>query len=445
MNNPEKGLPGNVDAERFVLGSVLLDDTVFDQVSILSSDDFSLEKHRRIYRRMGELQARGERIDRVTVYNELKKYGEAESCDGLSYLVSLDDGMPHIPNLDSYVRIVQEKAVLRHTIFAAQHLINRCSQAEDSAADILVDCQRTLDALSDETRKKGDWATPTEVVKNYPGGPHGFVTRKQGGIGIATPWPPVTETLGGGLHKGELLIGAGRPSMGKTVIAMQIAHKAAQNGHGVAVFSLEMSKESLTERLLCGVARVDYQKLRAGYLNGEEKDRLLSAAVDVETVPLHIDDTGARTLSAITAALRRLCAKTSIEVVVVDHLQLMKSGGNLQREQRHHQLAEILHDFKHLAGKLGVAFVVLSQLNRLCEIENRPPQLSDLKETGAAEENADVVMFVHRPERYAKNHDRADLRGHAEFIIAKQRNGPTGFKPMVFLDRFQLFECRKAV
>ena len=436
----EKGLPSSVEAERAVLGSILLEAVSFDGVSILADDEFILEKHRRIFNRMRDLHGRGERIDPISLYHELDRHGEAQACDGLGYLHDLTDGIPRIPNLDGHIRILQEKAVLRRAIYAAEQLMNRCLQAEDSAGDILLDAQKTLDALSNGTQKHGEWVTPTDVVRNYPGGAHGFVTRKQGGVGIATPWAPITETLGGGLHGGDLFLVAGRPSMGKSVAGVQLAYNAAKTGHGAAVFSLEMSKESLTERLLCGIARVDYQKLRAGYLNQSEKNRLLEAAADVESLPLWIDDTRARTIPAMLAALRKLCAKIPVEVVVVDHLQLMTSAGS-RRDQRHQELSEILHDFKHEAGKMNATFVVLSQLNRQCEIENRQPQLSDLKETGTAEEDADVVMFIHRPERYAKNHGKEDLRGHAEFIIAKQRCGPTGRKNMVFLDSIQKFEC----
>jgi replicative DNA helicase len=436
----EKSLPCNLDAERMVLGSILLDAASFDGVSILTDADFSLEKHRRIFCRMRDLHGRAERIDPIAVYNELDRHGEAQACDGLGYLHDLTEGIPQIPNLDGYIRIVQEKGILRRAIFAMQHLMNRCLRAEESSGDILLAAQKTLDALSDGTQKHGEWITPTEVVRNYPGGVHQFVSRKQGGVGIATPWEPITETLGGGLHPGDLFLVAGRPSMGKSIIGMSLAYHAAKTGCGAAVFSLEMSKESLTERLLCGIAGVDSQRLRAGYLTATEKNRLLEAAADLETLPLWIDDTRARTVPAITAALRKLCAKHSIAVVVIDHLQLMTSSAK-KRDQRNQELSEILHEFKHESGKLNATFVVLSQLNRQCEIENRVPQLSDLKETGAAEEDADVVMFVHRPERYAKNHNREDLCGHAEFIIAKQRCGPTGLKSMVFLGGIQKFEC----
>lgn len=215
--------------------------------------------------------------------------------------------------------------MLRRTIFAAQHLMNRCLVAEESAGEILLTCQKTLDALADGQQQRGEWITPVEVITNYPGGVHAFVTRKQGGVGIATPWLPVTETLGGGLHKGELFIIAGRPSMGKSIAGMQIAHRAAAEGHTAAVISLEMSKESLVERLLCGIAGVDRQKLRAGYLSIEERQKLLRAAADIEPLPLSIHEKCARTIPAITAALRKLAAKRPVDVIVLDHLQLMTS------------------------------------------------------------------------------------------------------------------------
>lgn len=433
----EKGLPSNIEAEKFILGAVLLDDSVFDGAALLVPDDFSLESNRHVFRAMKTLHERGDRIDKIAVYSELERHGQQREM--LGYMADLTEGVPQVPNVEGHVRSIQEKAILRRAIFAAQHLMNQCMQPQDGPGDILLAAQKALDALVDGVQAHGDWVTPTQVVRDYPGGPWGFVARKEGGIGIATPWPPITEMLGGGLHAGDLFLVAGRPSMGKSIVGMQLAHSAAKTGSGAAVFSLEMSKESLTERLLCGLAHVDNHKLRAGYLNTTERNRLTEMAADLEALPLWVDDTRARTIPAMIAALRKLRAKHEVKVVVVDHLQLMTGR---RRDQRNQELGDILHDFKNEASKLDVTFVVLSQLNRQCEIENRQPQLSDLKETGAAEEDADVVLFIHRPERYAKNHDREDLRGHAEFIIAKQRCGPVGLKNMVFLANQQVFMCR---
>ena len=263
----EKGLPSNLDAERFVLGSILMDDSQFIQVAgTVEADDFSLEKHRCIFQRMGELSTRGERIDRVTVANELLRYNELESCDGLSYLVSLDDGLPKIFNLDSYIRIVKDKAILRRIIFTSQHLMNRCLVGEEDPEQILAGAEESLLKLG-ESRVKSSLASPKQVIEDYQGGLNAFLDPSKRIKGISTGYTKLDE-MTGGLHGGELIILAARPSMGKTALALNIAqHVATRLNQTVAVFSLEMSKESLLTRMLCATARVDSQKFRQGYLN----------------------------------------------------------------------------------------------------------------------------------------------------------------------------------
>jgi replicative DNA helicase len=226
--------------------------------------------------------------------------------------------------------------------------------------------------------------------------------------------------------------------MGKSIVGMQLAYHAAKTGHGAAFFSLEMTKENLVSRLISAVALVDYQRLRSGNLNTDERHRALRAASEIEGLPLWIDDTRARTIPAVSAALRKLQARQPVSLVIIDHVQLMKSTG--RAENRHHELSEISHALKHLAGDMAVTVVVLSQLNRECERERRRPQLSDLKETGSLEEDADVVLFIHRPERYSR--DDPSLNGVAEFIVAKQRNGPAGKRNMVFRQEYQRFDER---
>jgi replicative DNA helicase len=272
---------------------------------------------------------------------------------------------------------------------------------------------------------------------SYPGGINAFLNPPRDTVGIPTPWPGLTSALCG-LQRGDLFLVAGRPSMGKSIVGMAFAHHAATGGEGVAVFSLEMTKESLIRRLISAVGSVDAQRLQAGRLDREERRRVADAASRIEGLPLWIDDTRARTIPAITAALRKLTAKRPVRLVVIDHLQLMKGIGRL--ESRHQELSEISHSLKHLAGQFDITVVLLSQLNRECEKAARRPQLSDLRETGSLEEDADVVLFVHRPEQYNR-HDPA-LHGQAEFIIGKQRNGPTGKLSMVFLPHFQRFEDR---
>lgn len=435
MTSSEK-LPASLDAERFVLGSILLDAQCFDGIAAaLSADDFSLEKHRRIYGAMRTLQAAGENVDRVTVMHELMRVGMLESVDGICYINSLDEGLPQIINIDSYVRIVQEKATLRKAIAAAQHLINRCMTAAEESREILTDAEAVIGRLGQERQNHGQWLTPYEVVAQHP---NRFFDPPQGGDGIATPWPELTDKLCG-LHKGDLFIVAGRPSMGKSLAAIQMCQHVAENEQcGTAIFSLEMSKESIVQRMIAAAARVDAHRLRSGYTDASERERIRRAVDSFSKIPLWIDETRARTIPAVTAALRKLTAKQRVEVVVIDHLQLMHA--TRRTESRNNELGDICHSLKHIAGDFGVVIILLSQLNRQCEIENRRPQLSDLRETGDLEQDADEILFVHRPERYAKNHGREELRGYAEFILAKQRDGQTGMLKMVFLGQFQRFE-----
>jgi replicative DNA helicase len=223
--------------------------------------------------------------------------------------------------------------------------------------------------------------------------------------------------------------------MGKSIVAMQLAHHSAKHGEGVAVFSLEMTKESLVQRLIAAVGSVDAQQLRTGCLDKEERARVMEAVRAIESLPLWIDDTGARTMPAIISGLRKLMARNSIRVVVIDHMQLMKGVGRF--ESRHQELSEISHALKHLATRMEVTVILVSQLNRECEKSGRRPQLADLKETGSLEEDADIVMFVHRPEQY--NRQDRTLHGQAEFIVSKHRNGPTGKRSMLFQEEFQRF------
>ncbi len=429
-------LPASLEAERFVLGSVMLDAQCFDALeAALKGDDFSLEKHRRIYTAMRSLKAAGDPVDRVTVTHELMRLGMLDSVGGIGYVNSLDDGLPQILNIDAYVRIVQEKATLRKAIDAASHLINRCMTAAEGSQEILSDAEAVIGRLGQERQPHGQWLTPYEIFAQEP---NRFLNPPQGGGGIATPWPNLTEKLCG-LHKGDLFIVAGRPSMGKSLAAIQMCHHAAVDSEcGAAIFSLEMSKESIVQRMISASARVDSHRIRSGYIDANERERVRRAVESFSQMPLWIDETRARTIPAVTAALRKLTAKQRVDIVVIDHLQLMHS---IRRgDSRNNELGDICHSLKHLAGDFGVVMILLSQLNRQCEIENRRPQLSDLRETGDLEQDADEILFVHRPERYAKNHGREDLRGYAEFILAKQRDGQTGLLQMVFLGPYQRFE-----
>jgi replicative DNA helicase len=436
----DKGLPSNQDAERFVLGSILLDDVLFVQAAgTLEADDFSLEKHRRIFKRMGDLQDRGEKIDRITVANELMKFNELEACDGLSYLVSLDDGLPQIPNLDGYIRLVKDKALLRRIIFAGQHLMNRAMLGEEEPGEILAGAEETLLKLGDQRLKAG-LVNPHQILADYEGGINAFLDPSKRIKGISTGFAKFDE-LTGGLHGGELVILAARPSMGKTALALNMAqHVALKLKQTVAVFSLEMSKESLLTRMLCATARVDSQKFRAGYLSQEERRKLNHALHELVEAPLYIDDTPGVHLMDLHAKLRRLKAEREVKLVIIDYLQLMTGRGRF--ENRNQEVSALSRGMKLMAKELNVPMLVLSQLSRA--VENRQgdhrPQLSDLRESGSIEQDADLVGFIFREEVYRR--EREDLRGLAELIIAKQRNGPIGTVNLVFLHAQTKFENR---
>jgi replicative DNA helicase len=436
----QKGLPASPDAERLVLGAILVDESAYVQVaSLLDSDEFSLEKHRRIFLRMGEINSRGEKIDRVTLANELMKHSQLESCDGLTYLVSLDDGLPQIYNLEGYVRIIKDKALMRRMVFFGQGLIDRCLIGEEEAERILAGAEETLLKLG-EDRAGSTLVSPRQIVEGFEGGINAFLDPSKRIRGVSTGFVKFDEKTSG-LHPGELIIIAARPAMGKTALALNIAqHVAVKLKHPVAIFSLEMSKESLLTRLLCATARVDSQKFRAGFLNDEERRMLRTALAQLMEAPLFIDDTAGTNLMDIHAKLRRIKTEHGLGLAVVDYLQLMSGRGRF--ENRVQEVSALSRGLKLMAKELGVPMLVMSQLSRAPETRqgDHRPQLSDLRESGSIEQDADVVAFIFREEVYKP--DRADLRGLAELLLAKQRNGPTGKMNLVFLHHLTKFENR---
>jgi replicative DNA helicase len=433
-------LPDNLDAERFVLGAIMSSDTAFLQVAgTLAPDDFSLEKHKRIFLRMGDLHERGEKIDRVTLANELMKQGQLQSVDGLSYLVSLDDGLPQLHNLDSYVSIVKEKALLRRIIAVSQDTINRCFGCEEDPKQILGAVEDAFMKLGD-IQSRNSLANPAQIVTEYEGGINAFLDTSRRIKGISTGFLKFDE-MTGGLREGELFILAARPAMGKTALALNIAQHVAtnpKNTKAVAVFSLEMSKESLLTRLVCAAARVDQQRFRAGYLNADERHSLQDAMYRLVESPLFIDDTAGINLMDIHSKLRRLQAEQDLGLVVIDYLQLMQGRGRF--ENRVQEISSLSRGLKLMSKELRVPFLVLSQLSRAPETRtgDHRPLLSDLRESGSIEQDADLVAFIFREEVYRP--DKESLKGLAELILAKQRNGPTGRVKLAFLNRYTKFE-----
>lgn len=435
----QKGLPANRDAERLVLGAVLMDESVFVQVAgALQAEDFATEAHRRIFLRMLDLQERGEKIDRVTVAEELARANQLESCGGVSYLIELDDGLPRIANLDAYIRIVKKNAMLRRIIFASQGLIDRCMLGEDPPEDILAAAEETLLGLSGAGARSSLIST-AEFIQNYEGNVDALLDPSSRLKGISTGFVKFDERTGG-LRPGELIIIAARPAMGKTALALNIAQHVVlgKSPQPVAVFSLEMSVESLITRMVCAAARVDQHKFRAGFLNQGERNKLVEAAGRLTAAPLYIDDSASINLMDIHAKLRRLKAEKGLGLVIVDYLQLMSGHGRY--ENRVQEVSALSRGLKLLSKEIGAPIVALSQLSRAPETRqgDHRPQLSDLRESGSIEQDADLVAFIFREEVYKP--ERTDLRGRAELIIAKQRNGPTGVVNLNFIKDYTKFE-----
>jgi replicative DNA helicase len=435
----EKGLPAAVEVEKLVLGSVLLNDATFIQAGgLLRPEDFSIEKHQRIFNAMRELYERGERIDRITVANELNRKGLLQDVGGLSYLVSLDDELPVVFNIESYVRIVREKSMLRRIIYSSQEIIDRCMKGDEDPNLLLAEAEEGLLKLGTESQGSDSLKSPRQIIEEYEGGINALLDPSNRISGLSTGFVKLDECTGG-LRPGQLIILAARPAMGKTAFALNIAsHVTTRLGKTAAVFSLEMSKESLLSRLLCSQARVDGQRYQAGVLSKDELRRLQMAAHELSETNLFLDDSAGVNLMDMHSKLRRLKAERGLDLVVVDYLQLMSVSGRV--ENRVQEVSQLSRGLKLLSKELEVPFIVLSQLSRATEtrVGDHRPQLSDLRESGSIEQDADIVGFLFREEYYKR--DRADLHGKAEFIIAKQRNGPTRTIQLVFLHQFTRFE-----
>jgi len=435
----ERGLPINVEAERYALGSILLDGTVYPQVAAkLEADDFGLEKHRRIFKRMGELRDAGRAIDRVTVAEALIQRGELESVGGVGYLVDLDTGIPHNPNLEEYIRIVKDKSLLRRIVFNAQHALNRAMVAQESADEVLMAYRESVFGLGTGDQNAGV-RDALQIAEQYPGGINVLLDPSKREQGLHTGFFKFDD-MTCGLHAGELIILAGRPGMGKSALAADIArHVTLHKKKGAVIFSLEMSKESLLERLLCSTARVDSQRYRAGYLNADERKKINTALGLITGAPLYIDDSAAVRVVDLDAKLERLVYEKGVALAIIDYLQLMAGRG----ENRVQEVTGISRGLKLLAKKFKIPIVALSQLSRAVEQRkgtDHRPQLSDLRDSGSIEQDADLVGFVFRPEVYDQTRD--DLKNVAELIIAKQRSGPVGTVRLVFLHQQVRFESR---
>ena len=444
FRSPDRQPPYAAEAEVSVLGGMLIDgDAVAKAVEIVDDSMFYREGHRRIFRGMVRLFQRGEVVDPTTLSEELKKLGELEQAGGLPYLAELLDAVPTAANIEYHARIVRERALMRRLIEASTEIIQDVYEPGERSVDQLLDsAEHSIFQVAQSHEREGFvWIKkilyPTfERIEQLQ-------AAKGGVTGVATGFTDLDEKTGG-FQKGDLVIVAARPSMGKTALVISLLlHAAISKQTPVALFSLEMSKEQLVQRMLCSEALVDLGRLLRGRLTDDDYVRLAQAAGHLNTAPIWIDDSGLLSVLEMRGKARRLKAEQpELGLIVVDYLQLMHGGGG-NAESRQQEVSEISRGLKALAKELEVPVIALSQLSRAPEQRSdHRPQLSDLRESGSIEQDADLVMFLYRPEYYLSDMEAQEqgLAGKAELIIGKQRNGPTGTVELFFRKESTRFE-----
>jgi replicative DNA helicase len=427
----ERTLPHNLEAERSVLGAILVHNDAFNLAAqVIDSQDFYRDAHRRIFDCMVALSERHDAIDFVTLKEELARAGELDEVGGPAYVASLADGVPRATNVEYYARIVKEKSTLRNLIYAANKIVTNAYEADQESDLILDEAESAIFAVADDRLKAGFVAMRDLVKDSFPKIEKLF-EQKRLITGVPTGFVDIDE-MTRGLQAGDLIIVAARPSMGKTSLVLNIAQYVASLGDEVVgFFSLEMSKESLFLRLLTSEAQIDGHRLMSGAIGGNDYHRISHALEKLNSMKLFIDDTANIGVLEMRAKSRRLQAEHGLNLLVVDYIQLMSGRGRF--ENRTLELASISRSMKGLAKELNVPIIVLSQLSRAPESRSdHRPQLSDLRESGALEQDADVVVLIYRDDVYNRDPNSPEA-GTAELILAKQRNGPTGVVKLAFL------------
>ena len=431
--------PQNIEAEQSILGGVLIENYAINKVmEVLAPDDFYRESHRKIYKSLIDLSERDEPADLITLTNELKNNGHLDSVGGASYITSLIDSVPTAANIEYYVKIVKEKAILRKLIQTSTEIITQSYEDRGDVEGFLDEAERAIFDIS-ENRVRPSFYSVKDVIKDSFKILERLYEKKELVTGVPSGFKEL-DRLTAGFQPSDLIIVAGRPSMGKTAFCLNIAQYAAiQKKIPIAIFSLEMSKEQLGIRMLCSEAHVEGTKLRSGFLNESDWPRLTIAAGNLSDASIFIDDTAALTILELRAKARRLKTEQGgLGMVIIDYLQLMK--GRTRVESRQQEISEISRSLKALSKELSIPVIAVSQLSRKTEERtgNRP-QLSDLRESGAIEQDADLILFIYRDEIYNRAEDNPN-KGKAEIIIGKQRNGPIGKVDLAFLDKFTTFK-----
>ena len=430
--------PQSIEAEESLLSGILIDNnTLLDIIDIISPEDFYRSAHQKIFSGIVELFSKNEPVDLVTLTNALKERGNLEEIGGATYLATLVDTVPLAVNAKHYAKIVHDKASLRRLIERANEIAKQCFEDRGNVDEIIDFAESSIFEISKNKHKQAFYPISEIIDGNIE-----TLEERQGNKALVTGIPTGftrLDNLISGLQKSELIILAARPSMGKTALALNIARNAAVDANvPVAIFSLEMSKEQLSMRLLCSEARIDSSRLRGGFFSMEDWRKLTDAAGVLSDTSIFIDDTPDISGMEIRAKARRLKMEKDIGLVIIDYLQLMK--GRMSAERRDLEISEISRSLKALAKELDVPVMALSQLNRMLEQRNdKQPRLSDLRESGALEQDADVVAFIYRDEIYNSD-DNNPKKGTADILIRKNRNGPTGEATLTFLDSYTRFE-----
>ena len=435
---PHRLPPQNLEAEQCVLGSVLLQPGALVKIlELVAPEDFYRDAHRIIFRAMIALFEKNEPQDLVTVTNVLKDRDELESVGGPSYISTLGDIVPVAANIIYYAQIIRSKSILRRLIQTCTDIASRCYEEQGDIDTLVDDAEQNIFEIS-RTKSNQDFQPLSKIMPETFERIEKLAEKKELITGVPTGFDDL-DKLTAGFQPSDLIILAGRPSMGKTALAMNIVQNASIfNKVPVAVFSLEMSKEQLGLRLLCSVSRVDSQDLRTGFIRDPDWPKLARATGILSEAPILIDDTPAISVLEMRAKSRRMKTEYNIGMVVVDYLQLMRGRSNAERREQ--EISEISRSLKAMAKELDLPVVALSQLNRSLESRpNKRPQLSDLRESGAIEQDADVICFLYRDEVYNKSEDNPK-RGIAELIIGKQRNGPIGTLELTFINKYTTFE-----
>ena len=443
----DAGLPANLDAEKTILGAILLDNAAHAEAAEhISPDDFSLDSHRRIFLRMSELIDTGRTVDIVTLSNELSRYKEVEAVGGVAYLASLTEGLPRRPVIEDYIRIVKDKSLLRRLMGICSAAIAKAADQSQDAIGVLDETESQLLEVSQSGLSLG-LQPINDIVRDSFGSIDNLYNHRGDITGLETGFTDF-DRMTSGLQKGELIIIAARPSMGKTALAINIAQNAAVRHKAiVAIFSLEMSKESLLRRMLASQASVDQQKIQKGFFGRAEQEKLQDALSLLVESHIFIDDSAASTIAEMRARARRLKQNAGgLDLIMIDYLQLMSATmpGASKRgfENRVQEVSAISRGLKAMAKELQVPVIALSQLSRSNEKrDDKRPMLSDLRESGSIEQDADVVAFIHRESYYNRDEDQsAEDKAKSEIIIAKQRNGPTGIVRMHWNSAFTRFD-----